>query len=734
MSTLPDEKLMAREPVTRKYGQLHVGERGLTLCGLAAAAFILVDVGGPLVASFKLATWLIVPGWVFLRRLPVANPATRLAGTVVTSGVLAAVFSLLMAWTGLWHPRLVAIATLAAASALIFLTARSAGLASDPARLWINRLRQCSLVDLVPWLILGGALLMWSVALAATDTGQLGDMGLLVAYPATWFIAVGLATALCVWGVVARRVGSTWIMSASITGLVVMLYASASLLTSVPRLPWTYKHIAVTDFVSAAGRVDPSIDIYNRWPGFFSVSAFLGEVIGYRDALAYASWAEIGFALADVLIVVAIARAISTNPRVYWTAALVFTLTNWVGQNYYAPQAFAFTLYLAMCLTALTFLRSTPFKRVRWSTGVRPRSVAASDDFPGRAVRIAAVVAILVLQGVIAATHQLTPYMAVLGLCPLFLFGFFKPRWAGPVLLAIAIGYLLPNWDYVDKSYGLLSGVDFLGNASYRLTTAGTITEAAQWQALAVNVLSALTAVLALAGYVRHFLRGEAQITLLVGWLAAAPLFVLLGQSYGGEGRLRVYLFALPWLSIGVAWLFWSGPLRTRRAVYGAALSLAAMALLFTAVYFQPEAKYRVAEADVIASKWLDARVHNGDLVFQTYAEYFPLLIGRNYPFYLHAGEPYSLQYLLNYGQDRVSPGDVENYIDNARSADRKFIVFSDSQQRYAVQEGLLHVSVFPKIENELATSGKAEKIFDNGSARIYQLITTGRAANITIP
>ena len=108
----------------------------------------------------------------------------------------------------------------------------------------------------------------------------------------------------------------------------------------------------------------------------------------------------------------------------------------------------------------------------------------------------------------------------------------------------------------------------------------------------------------------------------------------LLGQSYGGEARFRVYLFALPWLAIGVAWLFWSGPIRTRKAAIGATASLSVMAVLFTLVYFQPEADYRVSKEDVLAGKWLDSHVQPGDLVFET-NYFFPLLIGPNYPYYL---------------------------------------------------------------------------------------------------
>jgi len=729
MSTLAEKSSVSREPAQPIYGPFRVDERVLSVCGVMAAACIVADIGTPAIAAFNFTVWLIVPGWVLLRWLPVADPVARVVWTVLTSVVLATLLGLIMAWTGWWHPRPVAMVTLVAAAALIFRASRDVRRGSGAARSWIESVRQRGFIGLVPWLILFSAVLMWGAALRATYAGPLGDWGLLAAYPLAWFVAVGLVLAQCIWGVVSRRASSMWIMGASLTVLVVMLYASASLLTSVPRLPWVYKHIAVTDFIAAAGRIDPSIDIYNRWPGFFAGSAFMGEFVGYHDAAEYASWAEVGFALIDVLIVLAIARAISRNPRVYWMAALVFALTNWVGQNYFAPQAFAFTLYLTMCLTALTFLRGTPVKHVksieRWPASRTLLAEDVSGGPSGRAVRIVATIAIIVLQAVIVVSHQLSPYMAVLGLLPLFVGGFFRPRWVGPLLLGIAIAYLLPNLAYVESTHGLFTNLDPVGNASAQLSSSGPVPEAVQWQEFGVRVLSGLTLVLACMGFVRQFLKGDARTALLIAWLGLAPAFTLVGQSYGGEGRLRVYLFALPWLAIGVAWLFWSGPLRTRKAVLGASASLLAMALLFTATYFQAESRYRVPEGDVIAAQWLDSRVQNADLVVLT-AGAFPGLIGPNYPYYLRAGKLNTLEGLLGYFQDTVTAGDVEYSIRSVGNTGEIYVVFSDGQEQYVVQSGLAEATVLPRIESQLATTGIMEKVFDNGSSRIYQFVNTG--------
>ena len=60
--------------------------------------------------------------------------------------------------------------------------------------------------------------------------------------------------------------------------------------------------------------------------------------------MSYAQWAETAFPLINAVLILAIARTISRHRAWYWMAAIVFTICNWVGQSYFAPQAFAFSL------------------------------------------------------------------------------------------------------------------------------------------------------------------------------------------------------------------------------------------------------------------------------------------------------------------------------------------------------------------------------------------------------
>lgn len=730
------------------------GELCLVAGGVLAAALVLLDAGGTTLAAFKLMMCLALPGWVLMSRLPKVDPAARLVWTAAASATAYALLAVVMAWTGVWAPRPVAAVVLLGSAVAIALSPGRPAPGSpapppihrSPGSQGSRREARPSLTPFrtaIPWVILAAAVPLWAFGLASTPQGRLDDFGLLTVLPLFWYVAVGLVVGLCIWGTVAKKMFSHRLMSASISGLVVMLYASPALLAAAPRFPWTYKHIGVTNFITATGTVDPSIDIYNRWPGFFSLSAFLGGVMGYRDAVDYAAWAETGFALVDAVLVLAIARAITTRARIYWTGTLVFTLGNWVNQNYYSPQSFSYTMYLAMCLIALTFLRNAP---VGWVAGIerrlekqalvqrlkkrRPATLTEIWEQPRALLQAGAVAAILVLQTVIVISHQLTPYMAIMGLFPLFFVGYFRPRWLGFALTGIALAYLIPNFAYIKGKYGVFTGFDIFANSGYQPPQPGTIalgiwTLTGQTFAHLAVVLTALTGVLALAGFIRRIVRGDVRTTLVVAWMAFSPALSLLAQSYGGEARFRVFLFSLPWLGIGVAWLFWSGPVRSRRAVIGAIASLAAMAMLFTVVHFQPEADYRVSKDDVVASQWLDANAKAGDLVFET-KYFFPLLVGPNYPHYLQRGSVTSLVDYFKKADGKISIEGLRQYANRLRDPEKNYIVFSDEQIRQAIEQNKFEAKYLPQLEGLLRNGAGVENVFRNDTVRIYEFKSAG--------
>jgi len=292
------------------------------------------------------------------------------------------------------------------------------------------------------------------------------------------------------------------------------------------------------------------------------------------------------------------------------------------------------------------------------------------------------------------------------------------------------LAYLIPNFAFIKGKYGVFTGFDIFANSGYQPPQPGTIalgiwTLTGQTFAHLAVVLTVLTGVLALAGFIRRIVRGDVRTTVVVGWMAFSPALSLLAQSYGGEARFRVFLFSLPWLAIGVAWLFWSGPVRSRRAVMGAIASLAAMAALFTVVHFQPEADYRVSKDDVVASQWLDANATAGDLVFEN-KSFFPLLVGPHYPRYLQWGSVTSLVDYFKKVDGKITVQGLRQYAENLRGAERNYVVISDEQIRKAIEQNKFEAKYLPQLEGLLRNGAGVENVFRNDTVRIYEFTSAG--------
>ncbi len=328
--------------------------------GFAAAALIAADATGPLRTAVVLVALLVVPGLPVVRLLGLREPIGRAGLVVATSAAIDAVLGLVMVWTGQWVPL--------PAAGLLLLVAGWVSLGQgvqvartvrrpDRVRAALPTAVLVRTVAASGVLVTGAAL--WAVGVAQTDSTALGEWGLLTALPAAWWAGAALVFLVALVTMLDRR-HHVVVRTVSSGVLLLVMYGTSNLIAAEPRPPWVFKHIAVTAYILQHGAVDPSIDIYNRWPGFFSVSAFLGAATGTLDAADPVRWTELAFALADGALVLGIARALGARGRWAFVAAVLFSAANWVGQDYYSPQAFAFFLFLAAVLVALTVLRGTP--------------------------------------------------------------------------------------------------------------------------------------------------------------------------------------------------------------------------------------------------------------------------------------------------------------------------------------------------------------------------------------
>lgn len=678
-------------------------------------------------AIIVLAAWCLVPGEALARVVPAPRPSTaRLVFAVSTGVLLAGVISLLMISTGAWFPRAGVTVVLVASAAVVLARPLPAVQAKVVQRRFSTLLAE---IRPVPFAVFAASAIAWGTALVTTNTNDLGEWGLLPALPVQWYLALAAVVAVVIAEFFRARPSGV-VLGVGLLLLIGILYGTPNLVEAAPRLPWVYKHVAVTSLFEAVGHLDPAIDLYNRWPGFFSTSAFLGQATGALDPIAYIRFAEPVTAVVDATLILLIARRLSgRRPAAAWTAAVIFTLGNWVGQNYYSPQGFAFALYLLVALLVLSALRGEPrpgVRRLEERIARRftvTRSLSNIVDPTPALDRRVAIAGVLIAFACIVASHQLTPYLALLALLPLFVIGYLRPRWLGLALLALTLLYLLPNFGYIQSKYGLFSGFDFYGNASYTPPGLGKYSGAAVWQGRGVDLLSAVVVALGLTGIVRRFRSGDVRTATVVLWLAVAPTLSLAVQTYGGEGRFRALLFALPWFSIGAAWLFWDGGFG-RRARAGLLVTVTACAALLAAVFMQPEADVRIGPDHLVAGEWIDAHTRPHDQFVGISGQY-PLILGSHYP--VLVGAVTELQYLAYYLQEpsALPTGpEIQAFADQLNPKGRTFLVFSSDDQGGSARSAFLERRA-TSVESELLVTPGVEKVYSEGSVRVYQVAGT---------
>ncbi|MCL9798064.1 hypothetical protein MXD58_027900, partial [Frankia sp. AgKG'84/4] len=362
------------------------------------------------------------------------------------------------------------------------------------------------------WTVLAAVLVglvLWVLSLRVIRVDHLGSYGLLAVLPAVWFAALALVTFAAVGALAAARPAGVVLACAGVA-LALVLYATIPAVADMPQYAYVYKHIGVTRYIEAHHGVDPSIDIYHRWPGFFALGALFGEVAGQPNPVSFAAWAEPLFAVIDLFLVVALARAVVGGTRVPWFAGYLFTAANWIGQNYFAPQAIGFTLALAIHVLVVGQLTGNGAtlgsgRRGRLLRRLLGRSGAGADadagvggdagagagagvgggvgggggggvgvggggDVPARRdggwPRSAVLAAVLLLTAAAVVSHQLTPYLIVLTVGALTVLGAVRPRWLVVAMTALAVAFLVPNLDYIRDHFGLFSGADAVANAT----------------------------------------------------------------------------------------------------------------------------------------------------------------------------------------------------------------------------------------------------------------------------
>ncbi|XAS67080.1 hypothetical protein V3C33_16735 [Micrococcaceae bacterium Sec5.7] len=397
------------------------------------------------------------------------------------------------------------------------------------------------------------ALGIWS--LTRVDPQQIGGTGLVGALPPVYFVALALSLVGFAASLTLRR-HIPALLAGQVLVTVIILHGADPIIHGLPRLEASYRHLGIADHIAISGQLDPNLDAYFNWPGFFDLLGMLSGATGVKDLMGIATWAPLGMNLLLLPPLLALATRLTSHPRQAWAGVWLFYLTSWIGQDYLAPQAYAFLLLVTLLACVLSV-----FSGWAWPTGSNrfsaslARAVERLDPtVPQRGMisppRADAAVLAVVCAGFLVAmtaSHQLTPFAVIPTLAVFALCGLLRLRLLPALALVLPVCWLV----FVASAY-------FEGHLGQLFGSFGDI-QANTFDALAERVSGsdshvlvvytrlaevALVWILALLGAVMAHRRRAPWLAAALGMLA--PLVLIPAQPYGGELLLRLYLFSLP--------------------------------------------------------------------------------------------------------------------------------------------------------------------------------------------
>ncbi|MFD9976315.1 hypothetical protein ACFWZR_18770 [Streptomyces sp. NPDC059017] len=566
------------------------------------------------------------------------------------------------------------------------------------------------------WLPLLLGLGLWTYGLPRIGFRTMGEYGLLDRLPAVFFAALLVLTGGFLLAL--RRAGTApWWPAAYCVAMLFALKAPPAVLYDSVRYPWASKHDAVVGTLLGNGELRPhaslsgNMSAYDQWPGFFGLNAALVRAFGVESAAAYLNWAPVVLGLLLLPVLVLLYRTFTEDWRLVWTGVWIFQLANWVGQDYLAPQGFAYLLHLTVLTVVLRhFVLPGSAGRLRDRTFLDPAAAAVPPP-TGRRQRAVCLLVLAPLIVAINASHQLTPVMLCVSLFALIL----TRRYRNYGLLAMA-GALMLAWDLTMGRPLFMETLGTLRESLGELTRnsragyAGQLTGPGPELAGRANVSMVLAiAVLAAAAvFTRRRLTRSALPLLLV---SAAPLPLFAVNDYGGEMLFRVYLFGLPGAAFFAAAALVpaagarrdasarSGTVRRRVARVALPVSLVALAAGFLPSYYGKERmNYTPPAETALVTRAID-RAPEGSLVLAATGS-FPMALHRydrlEHWFFAEQELPANERMLADparYLADGIPPGT------------KAYVVLTRTQDIYTAGEGLLPPGGFATLRGELAAS-----------------------------
>jgi hypothetical protein len=708
----------AIRPVRYRVPVLRLRQADLAVVGAAAGVLALTGVPDGLRAIALMVFIAIGPGaavltWVHIPRRALLSTVPLLGAAITTLVAMAAM------WSYRWSPPeilWVQIVAVCGSSAY-----------------WYHRNRDTPLTAIrrVRWRLVGASaqvgesvvrkhlsLLLSAAALTIWLAAVPGLPGVEASFYGLLFSGTGpllaVCIVLCAWALlVAVRDRRVIPAAVAVGAAIIVSRVTTVVATEVPLYDWAYKHLAVVDYILVNGRIAPDgTDIYAQWSAFFVMFAWFSDVTG----IAPITIAHVFAPIIHVLIALAVycaARVLGRSRRTAITAAFLAEVINWVGQDYFSPQAWSLALAFGMIVLLLA----------------SPRS------------RASGVLAIVVFAATVP-THQLTPFWAVAVACLLCVFRRARPWWISVVMMTIVGSYLLLNLEAV-LPYGMFSGSSVVSNATSNVVSSGM--PAKDFTSAVVRALSLTVVATAFCCAIWLWRRKRPMIGPSI--VAFSSFGLLLGQNYGGEAIFRVYLYALLGCAILIAPAVVAGVDRNRvgpraavaRAIAVLGLSGVSLAGLHGYVALWPMVLETRAQVDLMNSITTGADVRTrlvmmrlGGLPTRLNADYADVV-------YFNPYFDETIAYDLWDGQDPdlaerkknfPAENDIDILNDNAtREAYMAYLMFSEQSNKALRYYGDYRPEAIGILQDALRNSPNWSVFYEDGATLVFRSINHENAA-----
>ena len=592
-----------------------------------------------------------------------------------------------------------------------------------------------------PWLFLTLAVSLWVFSLQAFKLNDMQDWGLLSIFPAS-IIAAYILLLIGFASLYFREHVSDTVFALYILLLILMIHGTPQLLYGTLRYSWAWKHVGIVDYIIRFGKVDPQISIlsvYHNWPGFFALNALFTQLAGYPSALTYAGWGPVFFEILFAFGALALFRLFTQDRRLQWLGVWFFLLTNWVGQDYFSPQAT--TYFMMFCFLILVLqgfgpkhplsliswksrLSSIrlPSHLVEWISGLKLPVIPLPEPALTKFSQGMLGAIVLLMFGVIVSIHQLTPFMGVIAVIILILFGYIRWRTLPLWMIALILLWLaFPAQAYnktvegsILESFGKVQQTVNSGLVNVATISFGQAV--VSWMG---RGLSALILLLAGVGVIQRARKGYLDLPIIL--LAISPVIVLFLNSYGGEALFRVYLFMIPYLAFLAAGAIIPREETIRSWLQPIAIGILSVVMLtaFLFAYYGKERQYSFTKGEVEAAKYLYSHAVPNSLLVEGSRNY-PTMFS-NYEYFTYVAidrEPAdSINRLL------ANPANVlDEWLSNTTRYKTSYLFITRSQKIYVDEVGGLPVGSLDIIQNLLEKSGKFEVVFSNQDAIIFKV------------